>query len=175
MKLSSPVMKIISGGQTGVDRAALDWAMANGLAHGGWCPKGRCAEDGTIAPCYMLAEVPQGSYRQRTRRNVLDSDGTLIFHMASIEGGTLATSRFAEQLLKPCFYFDLARLKTGSPEVDSVKKWLTQYRVATLNVAGPRESKVPGIYRLVYRVLGQIFWESNIDPKAVEGQTAVRS
>lgn len=88
MKLSSPVRKITSGGQTGVDRAALDWAMANGLAHGRWCPKGRCAEDGAIDHRYQLTEVPQGSYRQRTRRNTLDSDGTLIFYMAPMASQT---------------------------------------------------------------------------------------
>lgn len=95
-------LKIISGGQTGADRAALDWAIAAGIPHGGWAPKGRKAEDGRIPDCYQLLELPSASYRQRTRQNVLDSDGTLIVNLGELNDGTMLTRTFAEALDKPC-------------------------------------------------------------------------
>ena len=95
--------KIVSGGQTGADRAALDWALQRGVAHGGWCPKGRLASDGPLPERYLLRETDSAGYRQRTKLNVRDSDATLIFNTGVLDGGTLQTVRFAQTLGKPHF------------------------------------------------------------------------
>ena len=95
------MLKIISGGQTGADRAALDWAIEHGLTHGGWCPAGRKAEDGPLDAKYQLAETESAKYRVRTTRNVRDSDATLIVNVGDLDGGTLETLRIAERLGKP--------------------------------------------------------------------------
>lgn len=138
--------KIVSGGQTGVDRAALDFAIQHAIPHGGWCPKGRLAEDGVLDAKYALEELANGSYRQRTKRNVMDSDGTLILNSGYLDGGTLATLKFAQQLHKPhhIVQFD----DDIGVAIMSVLEWVRENRVTTLNVAGPRESKRPGVYRL---------------------------
>lgn len=137
--------RIISGGQTGADRAALDFAIKNGYAHGGWAPRGREAEDGLIPPKYQLTELVDGGYRQRTRRNVDDSDGTLIVNLGELEGGSLATQVFAQKRGKPHL---LVSLDAGVTDqiVATALAWLRENGIATLNVAGPRESKRPGIY-----------------------------
>src|SRR4051812_7121882 len=96
-----PIRHVVSGGQAGADRAALDFAMEHGYTHGGWAPHARIAEDGPIPSKYQLTELPAGGYRQRTRRNVEDSDGTLIVNLGELEGGTLATRDFALRLGKP--------------------------------------------------------------------------
>lgn len=134
-------MKIISGGQTGVDRGALDAAIDLGIAHGGTCPRGRLAEDGTIPLRYHLEESESAEYRVRTERNVLQSDGTLILHGGRLAGGTELTWRLAAQYGKPCLVIDLCH----PPDVDTVRRWLVEHQVETLNVAGPRESQCPGI------------------------------
>ena len=143
---------IISGGQTGADRAALDWARSHGIAHGGWCPKGRLAADGVLPLYFQLRETESAGYRQRTRLNVRDSDATLIFNTKDVDGGTLQTVRFAETMHKPYCVVqldgaDLAQLAL------QVVEWLKQRQFATLNIAGPREEKRPGIYALVTSVL----------------------
>jgi len=94
-------LTIISGGQTGTDRAALDFAIAHGIPHGGWCPLGRRAEDGVLDPRYRLRETESKSYRQRTRRNVADSDATLILNLGELADGSLATRQLAERASKP--------------------------------------------------------------------------
>lgn len=138
-------IKIISGGQTGVDRAALDFALESGLPCGGWCPKGRIAEDGTISEKYPLKETPLKDYNQRTEWNVRDSDGTLILSFGKPSGGTLLTIELAKALKKPLLILDL---KTAT-EIASFKLWLQKNNIAILNIAGPRESLAPGdIYRL---------------------------
>jgi hypothetical protein len=137
-----PIRKIISGGQTGVDRAALDAALELGIPCGGWCPKGRIAEDGTIHPRYPLQETSSSSYPVRTERNVKDSDGTLVLTEGPPSGGTARTIALAKKYKKPCLVIDLA--KDGSP--DTVTKWVQANRIQILNVAGPRESKCPGIH-----------------------------
>ena len=139
-----PVVKIVSGGQAGVDRAALDLAIMRGLPHGGWCPKGRTAEDGLIESRYDLQETESAGYRQRTRQNVVDSDGTLILNLGELSDGTLTTQRFAERFGKPCL---VVQLESGAEGIRQTREWLQAHRIATLNVAGPRESKRPGIHR----------------------------
>lgn len=144
--------RIVSGGQTGADRGALDFAIKHGYIHGGWAPHGRLAEDGLIPAKYQLTEMAEGGYRQRTRRNVADSDATLIVNLGELDGGTLATQVFAEKSGKPCL---VVQADPGISEgmVDSVIAWLRQHDVKILNVAGPRESKRPGICRLTSEML----------------------
>lgn len=141
------VTRVVSGGQTGVDRAALDWAIANGIEQGGWCPKGRRAEDGVIHARYQLHETSSVKYAQRTKWSVRDSDGTLILNVGAVEGGTLSTLRFVEQLRKPRRLVDLADCVSDS-DLALVISWLLEERIVTLNVAGPREEKRPGIYEM---------------------------
>jgi hypothetical protein len=137
-----PIRKIISGGQTGVDRAALDAALELGIPCGGWCSRGRIAEDGPIDPRYPLQETSSSSYPVRTERNIKDSDGTLVLTEGPPSGGTARTIELAKKHRKPYLVIDLA--KGGSP--DSVTKWVQAKGIHTLNVAGPRESKCPGIH-----------------------------
>ncbi|MDR2689742.1 MAG: putative molybdenum carrier protein [Azoarcus sp.] len=146
---------IVSGGQTGVDRAALDWACGHRIPHGGWAPHGRKAEDGVIPPKYQLAELEKGGYRQRTRRNVEDSDATLIVNLDNQESGTLATRTFAQQMGKPHFVAQLDSCVT-TESAASVIAWLREHTIETLNVAGPRESRRPGIYCLSLELLDAI-------------------
>ena len=136
------VEKIVSGGQSGVDRAALDVALELGLPCGGWCPKGRKAEDGTIALRYPLKETPSEDYTQRTLWNVRDSDGTLILTRGQPTEGTALTIEVAERQGKPHLMMDLDE----QPDHASVQAWVTTHRIRVLNVAGPREEKSPGIY-----------------------------
>jgi hypothetical protein len=137
----SVLSKVISGGQTGVDRGALDAALDLGLQIGGWAPKGRRAEDGIIPDRYPLKETPGRDYEQRTEWNVRDSDATLVLTTGKPEGGTLATIEAAHRLEKPVFVVDLLQ----PHNLASIHFWLDYEKVKTLNVAGPRESKVPGI------------------------------
>jgi hypothetical protein len=132
--------RIISGGQTGVDRGALDAAMALEIPHGGWCPKGRRAEDGVIPLEYQLSETESAEYAVRTERNVLESDATLIICRGSPSGGTALTLWLAQRHAKPHLVVDLDHLSSAK-----VRRWLTTSRPATLNVAGPRESTAPEI------------------------------
>ena len=134
--------KIISGGQTGVDRAALDVALERGFPCGGWCPRGRKAEDGPIDESYPLDTTPSDDYPQRTEWNVRDSDGTLILTVGSLTGGTKLTRALAETLGKPCRVVDLDRTADVTAAID----WLRNNSIAVLNVAGPRQSIQPEIY-----------------------------
>ena len=146
------VEKIVSGGQTGVDRAALDVARELGLPCGGWCPKGRKAEDGPIALRYPLQETPSDDYAQRTVWNVRDSDGTLILTRGQPTEGTALTIELAERQGKPHLVLDL----DAQPERASVRTWVTTHRIRALNIAGPREEKSPGIYALASQFLRQL-------------------
>ncbi len=144
--------RIVSGGQTGVDRGALDAAMALGIAHGGWCPKGRKAEDGVIPPQYQLRENESPEYAARTERNVVESDATLILCRGEPTGGTALTRVFAERHGRPYLVVDFER-----PSLARVRRWLARVRPATLNVAGPRESTAPGIAEQTRRWLIDLF------------------
>lgn len=134
--------KIVSGGQTGVDRAALDVALDLGVACGGWCPKGRRAADGPISRHYPLTETPWEGYPQRTEWNVRDSDGTLILTRGRLDGGTALTRELAEKMGKPLLLLDLAE----QPDPAEVSVWAEGHGIGVLNVAGPRERNCPGIY-----------------------------
>jgi len=134
--------KIVSGGQTGVDRAALDVALELGVPCGGWCPQGRRAEDGRIDDRYPLNETPWDGYPQRTEWNVRDSDGTLILTCGESDRGTALTVRLAQERKKPFFVVDVS----GDVDVSAIREWAEAYGVRVLNVAGPRESSSPGIH-----------------------------
>lgn len=150
---SYQLQQIVSGGQTGVDRAALDVAIYLQVPHGGWCPRGRLAEDGPIASLYRLRETAESDYAVRTERNVIDSSGTLILHYQELSGGTKLTAQLAARYRRPKLVVDLA--EPGPPE--RVLEWLVAQQVAVLNVAGPRESSVRGIGRLAEEYLLQVF------------------
>lgn len=141
-----PVLTIVSGGQTGADRAGLDFAIAHGLPHGGWCPLGRRAEDGPLHERYQLRETEGEGYLQRTRCNVADSDATLIFNIGELSDGSLATLRFAKRAGKPVRVVALDTIDLVA-EVADMREWLAAQAIAILNIAGPRESKRPGIYQ----------------------------
>ncbi|MFT3806704.1 putative molybdenum carrier protein [Arenimonas sp.] len=150
--LCESVDTVISGGQTGVDRAALDVAIIHGCKHGGWCPAGRKAEDGAIPLRYQLTETESSGYRQRTKRNVLESDGTLILNVGALDGGTLETLRIAERASKPV---RLVALDAASWEetIAATRGWLRLHDIRVLNMAGPKESKRPGIHGQATRFL----------------------
>jgi predicted Rossmann fold nucleotide-binding protein DprA/Smf involved in DNA uptake len=133
--------KIISGGQTGVDRAALDVALEMGIPRGGWCPRGRRAEDGRIPHHYPLQEASSPDYPLRTRLNVEDSDGTLVVTLGPPKGGTALTLKLAKKLGKPFFLVDLA----GRTDPAEVRQWIQKNQIRILNVAGPREGESVGI------------------------------
>lgn len=147
------IEKVLSGGQTGVDRAALDAARAAKIAIGGWCPRGRRAEDGAIPEQYPLSETPSADYAQRTEWNVRDADGTLILKRGAIEGGTALTLRVASQWGKPCLIIDL----DDPPSAKVVVDWLAEDGIRVLNIAGPREAQRPGIYIEALEFLGAVF------------------
>ncbi len=140
-KRDHSVKRIISGGQTGVDRGALDAAIFLGIDHGGWCPRGRLAEDGQIPSRYELTELDSPKYHVRTAQNVIDSDGTLILYENEIQGGTSLTLRLAKEHDKPCLAIDL----TGPVDYPTARRWIADHAIEVLNVAGPRESSAPGI------------------------------
>jgi hypothetical protein len=146
---------IVSGGQTGADRAALDFAITHGYTHGGWAPRSRQAEDGPIPLKYQLTALTTGGYRHRTRRNVADSDGTLILNRGDLVGGSLLTQAFAQRLGKPLHVVPLDDGVTRETAV-RVLAWLREHKIQTLNVAGPRETQRPGIYRLTVELLMEV-------------------
>lgn len=152
------LVKIISGGQTGVDRAALDAALELGFQCGGWCPKGRRAEDGPISKKYPLRETESEDYSIRTEWNVKDSDGTLIITCGTPIGGTAYTIAMAKVHKKPCLVIDL----DNPPKeiIEQIGSWLVQYKIQILNIAGHRESNRHGIYddakRLIVKVLNKL-------------------
>jgi hypothetical protein len=143
------VQRIVSGGQTGVDRGALEAAIELGIEHGGWCPRGRRAEDGRIPARYDLRETDSARYDVRTESNVVESDATLIIHRGPLTSGTALTRRLAQRRGKPFLLIDLAR----PVNVELIGDWLARNNVQTLNVAGPRESSAPGIERDAARLL----------------------
>ena len=136
------LVQIISGGQTGVDRAGLDAAIEIGLLIGGYVPKGRLAEDGQVPDKYPMTETGSKNYKDRTKRNVLESDGTLIINIGPMVSGTALTAIIALEHNKPLMIVQLDQAYQTSVVID----WLDENRIQILNIAGPRESKRPGIY-----------------------------
>ncbi|SEM07445.1 Putative molybdenum carrier [Syntrophus gentianae] len=150
------ITKIISGGQTGADRAGLDFAIQQSLPYGGWVPKGRKSEDGTIPEAYQLQEMPTSDYSRRTEKNVLDSDGTLIVSHGMLTGGSAMTEFYAEQHQKPCLHIDLDQMSIEEATL-RIKAWLEKHSIRILNVAGPRAGKDPKIYPSTIKLLEALF------------------
>ena len=150
------VTKIISGGQTGADRAALDFAIKQNIPCGGWVPKGRKTEDGTLPEKYKLQEMPTGEYAKRTEQNILDSDGTLIVSHEYLTGGSALTEFLAEKHKKPCVHIDLNKLNQKEAAF-IIGKWLQTNKIEVLNVAGPRAGKDPKIYQATLELLEAVF------------------
>jgi hypothetical protein len=148
-------LKIVSGGQTGVDRAALDAALECGVPCGGWCPAGRIAEDGPIASRYPLRELADAGYRERTLANVRDSDGTLIIHAGELEGGTAHTVGFCIAQGKPYQLID-SHVTPVEEAAGLVREFIARDRIAVLNVGGPRASKQPEIYGFTRAVINLV-------------------
>lgn len=150
---------VISGGQTGVDRAALDAALSAGLECGGWCPRGRRAEDGPISEHYPLEELTSEDYAARTVANVMASDATLVLipdRTDASRPGTDLTVSEARKAGRPLRVVDMGALPDDPRQVDSIVDWITQYSVSRLNVAGPRESECPGIYAAALALMAKI-------------------
>lgn len=158
------IQKIISGGQTGADRAALGWAMAHNIPHGGWCPAGRRAEDGAIPDRYCLQETPGCNYEQRTKWNVRDSDATLIITLAAdLAGGSLFTWEWARKINRPCLHvYPCNEWREWS------RDFLETKPNGILNVAGPRASTTAGIEQFVHEVLSEMFTRPEYDGKHLD-------
>lgn len=146
------VMTIVTGGQTGVDRAALDAAIAANYSVGGACPAGRRAEDGPIPSRYPLRELASDSYETRTLQNVQDADGTLVLNVGPLEDGTAQTVMMARSRGKPLLVLQLEE----DIDVELVCGWLREHNIRILNVAGPRESKRPGVYERAQRFMAKL-------------------
>lgn len=153
--------KIISGGQTGADRAALDAALETGFPCGGYCPKDRMAEDGPIDVRYPLIEI-KGGYSQRTRKNVVESDGTVIFYEGRPSGGTEQTLLFCIRTGKPYKLIDIEAMLTDHAS-QMILQFITQHRLSVINIAGPRASNCPVMYDFVKKTIGRI-----VQPSASE-------
>lgn len=149
------LQKIVSGGQTGVDRGALDAALASGFPCGGWCPAGRRAEDGRIPDRYPVTELDSPRYLRRTRKNVEDSDGTLVLAHGAPTGGTRATVAHARRVGRPCLVLDLDG--AGREEaVAAARAWIAGHGIGTLNVAGPRGSSAPDIQADAFAIISGV-------------------
>jgi hypothetical protein len=150
------VRKVISGAQTGADRGALDAALDLGVSIGGWVPKGRKAEDGAVPDHYPnLQETETGHYESRTRRNVRDSDATLILSHGALHGGSRFARDMAEELRRPCLHVDLDEFSIDDA-VAAIRDWLARIDGETLNVAGTRESSDPKIYQATKEIMKTI-------------------
>lgn len=143
---------IVSGGQTGADRGGLDAAIDLGIRHDGYCPRGRKAEDGRIPDKYLLKETIEDTYPPRTRKNVFMADGSVVFNRGLAERGSLLTIRTALVAKTPLLVVDFD--KTSDPDaIEALRTFTLRNSIKTLNVAGSRESRDPGIYSRVYRVV----------------------
>lgn len=149
------VKKIISGGQTGADRAALDAAIEYDIPHGGCLPRGRKAEDGPLPARYQLRELASPDYRKRTRQNVIDSDGTLIVSHGVLSGGSQLTRAEAKRNGRPCLHLDLEKV-SGDEALVRLAGWLSENQIEILNVAGPRASGDPSIYDKVHQLVSAL-------------------
>jgi hypothetical protein len=153
-----PALAIVSGGQTGVDQGALDAALDRGVCCGGWCPEGRRSEAGMIAARYPVHELVGSGYSERTRQNVVDSDGTAIIFDAVLEGGTRLTAEVCEQERKPHVLIDAAALSRAE-SVDLLEKFIRDNDINVLNVAGPRASKWRGAHAYTHFLLTELLAE----------------
>jgi len=151
------IKRIISGGQTGVDRAALDVAIKLDIPHGGWIPKGRLTENGPLPQNYQLKETSTSNYSERTEKNVMDTDGTLIISRGQLTGGSEYTREMAQKHIRPWLHIDLNKT-SAFHAVSSINKWISENEVGILNVAGPRASKDPQIYRDTVKIIESVYY-----------------
>ncbi len=151
------IRKIISGGQTGVDRAALDVAIKLAVAHGGWIPKGRITETGPLPEKYNLKETRSSSYADRTEKNVEDADGTLIISRGQLTGGSEYTRDMAIKLNRPWLHVDLSQMAAFQAAI-AINQWVLQNEIEVLNVAGPRASKDPSVYKEASNILESAYY-----------------
>jgi len=169
------IFRLVSGGQTGVDRAALDVALELGIACGGWCPHGRKAEDGRIPDRYPLQETPSSEYGQRTEWNVRDSDGTLVLAWGEPAGGTLLTVNVCHAMGKPCLVIDLADAGNLASCIQTVREWVaTHLAHGVLNVAGPRFSESPAASERARVILQSVLRSVDARPAAQGAGDIVR-
>ncbi len=147
--------RIVSGGQTGVDRGALKAALAAGIACGGWCPAGRVAEDGLIPENYPVQELSGGGYRDRTRKNVQDSDATLVLINGQLNGGTAMTVADCQDNGKPVLTLDACHFSRDAAALKALE-FVRANKVSTLNLAGPRASKWPAAEAFSSAVVGHL-------------------
>jgi len=154
------ITKIISGGQTGADRAALGFAIDNNIPHGGWIPKGRITEGGQLPEKYHLQEMETTSYDKRTEQNVIDSDGTVIISHGNFTGGSALTQTYTIKHHKPCLHLDMNNA-TITEAADSLNNWIRKNNIKTLNVAGSRASKDNKIYQVTRDLLEAAFIKDN--------------
>jgi len=160
------IEKIVSGAQTGADRGALDVAIRHGFPHGGWCPKGRKAEDRIIGLQYNLIETPTDNYLQRTEWNVRDTGGTVVFTLSeTVSGGSLRTIEFCKKHKKPAAH--ISRSAKYKP-ADALPRFVAEQKIKVLNVAGPRESKEPGVGLWGYQVLEDAFFWGKAHPSMLD-------
>lgn len=153
------IKKIISGGQTGADQAALDVAIKLDIPHGGWIPKGRLTEAGPLHEKYQVDEMPTIGYNERTEQNVIDSDGTLIISHGKLFGGSAYTRDMALLHERPWLHIDLN--KTSKFEAATkISGWIFANQIEILNVAGPRASKDPAIHQAVMDILESVYYLS---------------
>lgn len=151
------IVKIVSGGQTGADRAALDAAIKFGIPHGGWIPRGRLAEDGALPAAYALEETASRAYAERTEKNVTDSDGTLIVSRGELTGGSAYTREMAAKHRRPWLHVDLDQTTAFRAALE-VRAWVLAEGIGVLNVAGPRASKDSRIYPDTFALLESVFY-----------------
>jgi hypothetical protein len=169
------IKKIISGGQTGVDRAALDVAIKLAIPHGGWIPQGRLTENGPLPPEYRLQETLSTSYADRTEKNVLAADATLIISRGPLTGGSEYTREMAVRHNRRWLHIDLERI-AAFQAATTINDWIAKQEIATLNVAGPRASKDPKIYKDTFNIMESVYYlglvQGNL-PAAEAGQSSI--
>jgi len=171
------IRKIISGGQTGADQAALDAAIKLGILHGGWVPKGRLTEDGPLSDEYNLTEMPSSSYPLRTEQNVIDSSGTLIISHGRLSDGSDYTRKMAIKHHRPWLHIDLSKTPAFKAAT-LIRSWLDENEIEILNVAGPRASKDDQIYSAVLKLIESVHYlemMKTAQPQAVGFQGKNRS
>jgi hypothetical protein len=149
-------IKLVTGGQTGVDRAMLDFCLDHRIRCGGWCPEGRKAEDGIIDLKYPLKEFPGASYKIRTAANVVDSDATVIIFENRMEGGTLKSFEFVRKEKKPFLLLDMS-VMDAALAASRLTEFLKNHTPVTLNFSGPRKSDWPGGYETCYKILQHLY------------------
>ena len=158
----------MSGGQTGVDRAALDVALRRGVNCGGWCPVGRLDEFGKIPEQYPVQELQSGGFTERTLQNVKDSDGTVVIYPGELRAGTEQTVRFSVELKRPYQLIDASKLSAEDAS-ELIAEFVRENKIGILNVAGPRQSEWPEGYDYTSRALDAFLLAGSHRP--MRGQT----